>query len=251
MATALVSSFYFNGLHETIHRTAFRFNFCNDAFAHIFGFLCLRPARHYYHYHWQHHRYTGNPKLDSELQPGLLDFPVDNVARYALYLSGIPFWGDAILTTTKHAFGKCDEAYLTNERAKREVTREARIYLALYACIAAWGFCGGGRVCDISAPSILGAAGGARPAVPPFLLACRAPGQEGITPDIREHADDGGDQCILQKVGVADAVPCRGGDDILDSGEMHSELQGSGRDGYLNFNRRFVGLLRHQSSNRL
>ena len=70
LALAFVSSFYFNGLHETIHRTAFRSNMLNDAFAHIFGFLCLRPARHYFHYHWQHHRYTGNPKLDSELQPG-------------------------------------------------------------------------------------------------------------------------------------------------------------------------------------
>ena len=55
--TAFASSFYFNGLHETIHRTAFRSKLLNDVFSHIFGFLCLRPARHYYYYHWQHHRY--------------------------------------------------------------------------------------------------------------------------------------------------------------------------------------------------
>ncbi|KAL9186493.1 hypothetical protein ACHAXT_005731 [Thalassiosira profunda] len=273
LATAFVSSFYFNGLHETIHRTAFRSNFLNDAFAHVFGFLCLRPARHYYHYHWQHHRYTGNPKLDSELQPGLLDFPVDNVARYALYLSGIPFWGDAIPTTAKHAFGKCDEAYLTNERAKREVVREARIYLALYACIAAWAFAAGESVMSPLLrfwvlPAVLG-----QPCLRFYLLAEHRGRKE--SPLIYENTRTmAGTNAFYRKLAwqmpfhaehhawptlpfhqlhtAHDLLVNAGGDDIFDSGETHSELKGSGRGGYLNFNRRLAGLLRqHQSSKRL
>ena len=70
LAMAFVSAFFFTGMHETVHRTAFASKWANDFFAHLFGFLCLRPARHYFYYHWQHHKYTGNPKLDSEMQTG-------------------------------------------------------------------------------------------------------------------------------------------------------------------------------------
>mmetsp|Transcript_6567 Transcript_6567/g.10030 ORF Transcript_6567/g.10030 Transcript_6567/m.10030 type:complete len:382 (-) Transcript_6567:260-1405(-) len=136
LATAFVSSFYFQGLHEMVHRTAFRWKAANHVFAHFFGFLCLRPATHYFYYHWQHHKFTGNPKLDSELQPGLLDFPIDNFIGYALYLSGIPFWIDAVSTTVKHAFGICPEEYLKRDQARRQVNTEARIYLLLYGIVA-------------------------------------------------------------------------------------------------------------------
>mmetsp|Transcript_891 Transcript_891/g.1850 ORF Transcript_891/g.1850 Transcript_891/m.1850 type:complete len:320 (-) Transcript_891:113-1072(-) len=149
LAAAFASSFYFTGMHEMVHRTAFRSKVANDAFAHVFGFLCLRPARHYYFYHWQHHKFTGNPDLDSELQPGLLDFPIDTPIGYVAYLSGLPFWVDAVFTTVRHALGICPEAYLLHQRAREEVTKEARIYLALYGLIAAIG---------LTQPSTIGAA---------------------------------------------------------------------------------------------
>ena len=281
LATAFASSFYFNGLHETIHRTAFRSKLLNDVFSHIFGFLCLRPARHYYYYHWQHHRYTGNKELDSELQPGLLDFPVNNLSRYLLYLSGVPFWCDAILTTIKHAMGQCPEAYMTTERSKRVVSNEARVYLALYAGIGAWttynavGKTFAGPLLRLwILPAIMG-----QPFLRFYLLAEHRGRKEspliyentrtmaGTNPfyrhlawqmpyHIEHHAwptvpfhqlhkvhdlmlmggdggsDDGGD------------TPCRSGDDILDCGETSSQLKGTGRGGYITFNRKFVDLLR-------
>jgi len=140
LVTAFVSSFFFAGLHECVHRTAFRTPVWNDIWAHIFGFLCVRPAAHYRYYHWQHHKYTGNTDLDAELLPGsFLDFPVDTIGGYFVYLSGIPFWMDAIFTTVRHARGRCSEIYLVTDRARRHVTTEARWYSTMYAGLAGLG----------------------------------------------------------------------------------------------------------------
>lgn len=141
LSMAFVSGFLFTGLHECVHRTAFRRAWLNAALAHIFGFLCLRPAAHYRYYHVQHHKYTGNRDLDSELLPGsFLDLPVDTVGGYVVYLTGIPFWIDAVKTTVQHACGKCNEIYLPTAKARRHVANEARIYFALYSSLAVLGF---------------------------------------------------------------------------------------------------------------
>jgi len=133
---AFGSSFYFCGLHECVHRTAFKSKRWNDLWAHVFGILCLRPARHYRYYHWAHHKFTGDVERDSELQSGsFLDFPVTSLGAYLFYLTGIPFWIDAVTTTVQHAMGKCPEPYLPTETSRREVTREARIYLGLYGVV--------------------------------------------------------------------------------------------------------------------
>ena len=144
VAMSFVGSFFFHGFHETVHRTAFKSKLLNDIVAHMFGFLCGRPAIHYRYYHWQHHRYTGNPKLDSELQAGsFLDLPVDTILGYFWYLSGIPFWIDAASTLWRHSTrGKCPELYLKEKPVtqQRQVIREARVYLGLYLIIGALSF---------------------------------------------------------------------------------------------------------------
>ena len=61
---SFVVSFNFMALHETVHRSAFKSRWLNDAVMHLAGFLCLRPATHYFYYHWGHHKYTGNPDMD-------------------------------------------------------------------------------------------------------------------------------------------------------------------------------------------
>ena len=136
---SLASGFIFNVLHETVHQTAFKSKGLNRAVMHLTGFLCLRPARHYQYYHWQHHRHTGDPDLDSELQKSALDMDVSNIFGYILYLSGIPFWFDALTTTVRHALGAdhCREMYLSTAQARVRVATEARWYLTLYAAVAA------------------------------------------------------------------------------------------------------------------
>jgi len=139
LGMAFVSAFFFNGLHETVHRTAFASKRLNDAFAQFFGILCVRPAQHYFHYHWQHHKYTGNKQLDSELQEGsFLDIPVETPMGYLIYLTGIPFWMDAWSSLVRHAAGNCPEIYLQSDKARQQVITEARIYLLLYTGLAVW-----------------------------------------------------------------------------------------------------------------
>eukprot|EP00961_Rhodomonas_salina_P154366 2079365-Rhodomonas_salina.1 len=37
-------------------------------------------------------------------------------AGYLAYMSGVPFWLDAVSTTVKHALGQCPEPYLASEK---------------------------------------------------------------------------------------------------------------------------------------
>lgn len=277
LATAFISAFYFNGLHETVHRTAFASNVLNDVFAQIFGVLCLRPARHYFYYHWQHHRYTGNPELDSELQPGFLDFPVNNAWSYLLYLSGIPFWIDAVATTVKHAFGHCPEAYFANDKARKEVTNEARIYMALYCLIWTLAVTGGKSVGAPLLrlwvlPALLG-----QPFLRFYLLAehrgrKNAPviyentrtmvGTNGFYrklawqmpyhiehhawPSLPFHKLAKAHELLISAEGDDiddDCAPGTSGQDLLHSGEMYPDLYQSGEGGYIGFNRRFLRTL--------
>jgi hypothetical protein len=77
--------------------------------------------------------------MDSELIPSALDMDVSTWTGYILYVSGLPFWFDAITSTIKHAMGKCPEHYLSADKAKKEVTAEARAYWSLsVSLIAQW-----------------------------------------------------------------------------------------------------------------
>ena len=62
---------------------------------------------------------------------------VSNIFGYILYLSGIPFWFDAITTTVRHVLGAdhCREMYLSSAQARVSVATEARWYLTLYLAV--------------------------------------------------------------------------------------------------------------------
>jgi len=265
LSLAFIASFFFCGLHECVHRTAFKRKWLNDGFAHVFGFLSVRPACHYRYYHWQHHKYTGNPQLDSELQAGsLLDVPVDSPVTYLWYLSGVPFWMDAVSSIVRHAVGNCSEIYLANERARRQVRNEARIYLALYCVLAAVGVA---KTAARSAllqhwilPTLLG-----QPFTRFYLLAEHRGRKESpiilentrtitntnplyrklawnMPYHVEHHAWPGVPFWKLRD--AHELVVEAGGDTLLDSGELHPELSASsGRTGYVDFNWRFWKML--------
>lgn len=96
--------FLFHGLHECIHETPFYSKSLNKLFAFVFGFLCFRPCNHYKYYHWAHHKHTGNPKMDPELQNTFLDLNIkDSIVNYIVYTLGFAFWIDRISTIIRHA----------------------------------------------------------------------------------------------------------------------------------------------------
>eukprot|EP00996_Jenningsia_fusiforme_P001171 NODE_2070_length_1306_cov_36.054893_g1883_i0.p1 GENE.NODE_2070_length_1306_cov_36.054893_g1883_i0~~NODE_2070_length_1306_cov_36.054893_g1883_i0.p1 ORF type:complete len:331 (-),score=32.47 NODE_2070_length_1306_cov_36.054893_g1883_i0:192-1184(-) len=138
---AFVLAFLFMPLHESVHGTAFRSPRLNHITSHICGFLTLRPAIEYRYYHFAHHRYTGDPKMDPELQASsLTDLPITSIPRYFLYLSGVPFWIDRCITILSHACGvtRPAEYYISSSMQKGRVTAEARWLLITYSALALW-----------------------------------------------------------------------------------------------------------------
>lgn len=138
VAQAFPMAFLFTAFHEMTHRTPFASNVLSDGIGHIFGFLIFRPLRHYTYYHYNHHKFTGDPKRDPELQDSFIDLKLDNPVSYLCYLSGIPFWIDRLTTLLRH--GVLNWVVPREEAFVTEVTRpmmlsEARLYCALYAAL--------------------------------------------------------------------------------------------------------------------
>jgi len=124
--------FLFAPLHESIHRTAFKNRRLNDWVAAVLGFLIVLPADYFRFFHFAHHRYTQNPERDPELsspKPG-------TKAAWLWTVTGIPLWRSHITSVLLHALGRTPEPYLAGNTAARQVVREARIHLLLYAAIA-------------------------------------------------------------------------------------------------------------------
>jgi len=124
-------TFLFTAEHESIHRTAFRSRWLNDAVAWGAGLVLLLPPGYFRHFHFAHHRHTQVPEGDPELatpKPAAL-------GRYLLWVSGLPYWHERVLTTVRHARGRVAEGYIPSAERPR-VAAEARAFLALYALIA-------------------------------------------------------------------------------------------------------------------
>lgn len=124
--------FLFCPLHETTHRTAFRSRLLNRIVGDVVGFLLILPPRWFGAFHMAHHRFTQDPERDPELAT-----PKPTTwARYAVIVSGAMYWRFAILGLLKRAMGRAEGAFL-DTRSRRRAIGEARVYLLLYAAIAA------------------------------------------------------------------------------------------------------------------
>ena len=140
LGQAICMAFFFTGFHEMTHETAFASRLTNILCGNLWGFLIFRPFEHYRCYHYNHHKFTGDPLRDPELQNSFIDLKLDNFASYFVYLSGAPFWVDRVTTLVRHAlFGttwiqELEWTYLTAKSAKI-IVNEARIYAALYATV--------------------------------------------------------------------------------------------------------------------
>ena len=130
LAQAIVLTFLFAPLHETIHFTAFKTRDLNNIVAACLGFMQLLPCRYFRSFHYAHHRHTQNPKLD----PELIDKKPYTRRSWLLHVSGLPLWRNNILSIYRHATGFVDEAYL-QERDHSKIISEARWHLGVYLVI--------------------------------------------------------------------------------------------------------------------
>lgn len=120
----------FAGLHETVHRTAFRSRWLNDAVASLIGLVAMLPARYFRRYHFAHHRHTQDPERDPELAAP----KPTNFAQYARYLSGYVYWRERLKELLRHARGAVTADFIPeNERGL--IAAEARWHLAIYVVV--------------------------------------------------------------------------------------------------------------------
>lgn len=127
-----ILSFLFMPLHECVHKTAFKSNFLNNTVGILCGVAALRKPFYYYYYHFPHHRFTGDPERDPELQDTLIDMKLNTISNYLLYLSGIPYWIYFVVSNYNHATGNANEPWLRNDRIKQNVVLESRILMAFH-----------------------------------------------------------------------------------------------------------------------
>jgi len=127
-AQGVLLIFLFAPLHETIHRTAFKRRSLNDAVAWLTGLVLVLPPDYFRAFHFAHHRHTQDVASDPELSGGI---PA-GVAALVWRLSGIPYWLDEVRTIWRHALGRVDAPYIAVNR-RRAVTREARLFVMIYA----------------------------------------------------------------------------------------------------------------------
>ena len=129
----VVLIFLFAPLHESVHRTAFQSRALNDTVAWVCGAVMLLPPVYFRAFHFAHHRHTQDPARDPELallQP-------DDLGRYLLRVTGLPYWRERIATLLRHALtGRIAQPFVT-ARLAPAVVREARLLLLSYASIAA------------------------------------------------------------------------------------------------------------------
>ena len=127
----------FCGLHETVHRTAFRKRLFNDGVATVLGFLVFVPANHFRAFHMDHHRFT----QDAEKDPELLTLKPAALAGYVWHILGIPFLRAQMSGIAKHAFGRVSDPFVS-ENDRSRVIREAQIHAALYVLVVGSIFAG-------------------------------------------------------------------------------------------------------------
>jgi fatty acid desaturase len=127
----IILVFLFAPLHEAVHWTAFRRRRLNDAVAWACGALLLLPPAYFRAFHFAHHRHTQDPARDPELaapKPRTL-------ADYLWHVSGLPYWGERLVTTLRHACGRLSEPFIAG-RQRPAIVREARLLLGLYLLAA-------------------------------------------------------------------------------------------------------------------
>ncbi|MEM7563428.1 MAG: fatty acid desaturase [Pseudomonadota bacterium] len=120
-------TFLFAPLHETIHFTAFKSAWLNNAVAAFCGFLLFLPYRYFRAYHYAHHRHTQNPEKD----PELLYREALTRRNYLYQISGSGYWISGFKNLWEHACGIVSDEFIDVSK-HAVIILEARIHLAIY-----------------------------------------------------------------------------------------------------------------------
>jgi fatty acid desaturase len=138
---AVVIGFLFSALHECAHATAFKSRWLNDSALWVVALLYIVPPYFFRYFHLGHHRYTQVPGKD----PSLVLPEPSGVWQYIWYCAALWFWWRNISWLARHTCGAMSPASnLYVPKAKRSLlVYEARIMVAVYACVLAGGWVSG------------------------------------------------------------------------------------------------------------
>jgi fatty acid desaturase len=126
----ILIAFLFTLLHETIHQTAFRSAWLNEAVARLASFMLALPADWFRYFHFAHHRFTQEPGKDPELAFAKPETPW----QYVRHVSGLPVWWAHFKTLAVNAMGRCRDGFVPT-KGHGKVRMEARVMLAAYAVV--------------------------------------------------------------------------------------------------------------------
>jgi len=119
----------FAGMHECVHRTAFKSQWLNDSVGWFAGLLSFYNSTFYRPYHGSHHRFTQLPGKDPELE----DPKPTSLLRYAVELSGLTWWLGKLKTHFRLALGGTGSYPFLTPRTAPRVVRSVRWQLFAYA----------------------------------------------------------------------------------------------------------------------
>ena len=98
-------AFLYAGLHECIHKSAFKNKKLNEFVGYLIGFVLLRSFLNGRYRHMAHHTYTQHPEKD----PDKVDFPTSYL-QYLKHVTSISVWLRIIDNLFRHAIGKVNES---------------------------------------------------------------------------------------------------------------------------------------------
>ena len=98
-------AFLYAGLHECIHKSAFKNKRLNEIVGYFIGFLLLRSFLNGRYRHMAHHTFTQHPEKD----PDKVDFPSGYI-DYLKHVTSFTLWIRIIENLFRHSLGKTSES---------------------------------------------------------------------------------------------------------------------------------------------
>ena len=98
-------AFLYAGLHECIHKSAFKNKKLNEFVGYFLGFVLIRSFLNGRYRHMAHHTFTQHPEKD----PDKVDFP-SSYLEYLKHVTSFSVWIRIIDNLFRHSFGKISKA---------------------------------------------------------------------------------------------------------------------------------------------
>lgn len=126
-------AFLYAGLHECIHKSAFKNKKLNEFVGYFIGFVLLRSFLNGRYRHMAHHTFTQHPEKD----PDKVDFP-SSYFEYLKHVTSFSVWVRIIDNLFRHSIGKInnsEKSYIPDSEIKSLIF-ESRVMVLGYFLIA-------------------------------------------------------------------------------------------------------------------